>query len=103
MMSFAFAATDDPNAAAASAACLGQAAHHPTQEPCVDTRPGDSYPLGATWDGRGTNFALFSENAERVTLCLFASPQAGRECERIDLTEVDDHVFHAYVPGVGPG
>ncbi|MHB8333118.1 MAG: glycogen debranching protein GlgX, partial [Candidatus Dormibacteria bacterium] len=62
--------------------------------------PGDAYPLGATWDGRGTNFSLFSEVAERVQLCLIDGD--GRE-ERVDLTEVDGFCWHAYLPRVGPG
>jgi isoamylase len=61
--------------------------------------PGTPYPLGATWDGWGTNFALFSEVAERVELCLFNAEGE----TRIDLTEVDGLVWHVYVPGVGPG
>ena len=62
--------------------------------------PGDAYPLGATWDGRGTNFSVFSEVAERVQLCLLDAE--GHE-ERVDLTEVDGFCWHAYLPGVGPG
>ncbi|RJL34633.1 glycogen debranching protein GlgX [Bailinhaonella thermotolerans] len=62
--------------------------------------PGASYPLGATWDGAGTNFSLFSEVAERVELCLFDDD--GRE-ERVELTEVDGFVWHGYLPGVSPG
>ncbi|WP_018656693.1 glycogen debranching protein GlgX [Actinomadura flavalba] len=62
--------------------------------------PGDAYPLGATWDGSGTNFALFSEVAHRVELCLF--DEDGRET-RYDLPEEDGHVRHGYLPGVGPG
>jgi isoamylase len=62
--------------------------------------PGDSYPLGASWDGVGTNFSLFSEVAERVELCLFDDD--GLE-SRIDLPEVDAFVWHAYLPGVMPG
>jgi isoamylase len=68
--------------------------------------PGTPYPLGATWDGWGTNFTLFSEVAERVELCLFdgsgADPGALHE-QRIELTEVDGFVWHAYLPGVSPG
>ncbi|HZR49160.1 MAG TPA: glycogen debranching protein GlgX [Streptosporangiaceae bacterium] len=64
------------------------------------TWPGAPYPLGATWDGWGTNFALFSEVAERVELCLFDGD--GSE-ERVDLTEIDGFVWHAYLPGVEPG
>jgi isoamylase len=62
--------------------------------------PGAAYPLGATWDGSGTNFALFSEVAERVDLCLF--DDADTET-RLELTEVDGFVWHCYLPGVGPG
>ena len=62
--------------------------------------PGNPYPLGATFDGSGTNFALFSSVAEKVELCLL-SPQ-GTE-ERVEMTEVDAWVWHAYLPGVVPG
>ena len=62
---------------------------------------GTAYPLGATWDGSGTNFALFSEVADRVELCLFG-PGNRRE-RRVELTEVDGFVWHCYLPGVGPG
>jgi isoamylase len=62
--------------------------------------PGDSYPLGATYDGAGTNFALFSEVAERVELCLFDDD--GTE-SRVDLREVDGFVWHGYLPGISPG
>ncbi|HTY72081.1 MAG TPA: glycogen debranching protein GlgX [Actinomycetes bacterium] len=62
--------------------------------------PGQPYPLGATFDGAGTNFALFSEVAERVDLCLF--DDAGRET-RVELAEVDAFVWHGYLNGVGPG
>ena len=62
--------------------------------------PGRPYPLGATYDGTGTNFALFSEVAERVELCLIADD--GTET-RVDLTEVDAFVWHGYVPAVRPG
>jgi glycogen operon protein len=62
--------------------------------------PGNAYPLGASYDGSGTNFALFSEVAERVELCLFDSD--GVET-RIDLPEVDGFVWHAFLPGIEPG
>jgi len=62
--------------------------------------PGSSYPLGATYDGMGTNFSLFSEIAERVELCLF--DDAGRETA-ITLPEVDGFVWHGYLPNIGPG
>ena len=62
--------------------------------------PGTSYPLGATYDGAGTNFSLFSEVAERVELCLIAKD--GSE-ERVNLDEVDGYVWHCYLPTVTPG
>ncbi|MFC5993297.1 glycogen debranching protein GlgX [Pseudonocardia hispaniensis] len=62
--------------------------------------PGNAYPLGATYDGAGTNFAIFSEVAERVDLCLFS---ADDEETRIQLTEVDGFVWHCYLPGIEPG
>ena len=61
--------------------------------------PGDSYPLGATYDGAGTNFALFSEVADRVELCLF--DEDGEE-SRVDLHEVDRFVWQATCPGSAP-
>ena len=62
--------------------------------------PGDSYPLGATYDGAGTNFGLFSEVAHRVELCLFDDD--GTET-RVGLHEVDGFVWHGYLPGISPG
>jgi isoamylase len=62
--------------------------------------PGTAYPLGATYDGAGTNFSLFSECAEKVELCLIAKD--GTE-ERITLDEVDGYVWHSYLPTVTPG
>jgi isoamylase len=61
----------------------------------VEIWPGQPYPLGATFDGSGTNFALFSEVAERVELCLFDAD--GTET-RAELTEVDAYVWHGYLP-----
>jgi isoamylase len=66
----------------------------------VQAWPGSPYPLGATYDGAGTNFTLFSEAAERVELCLFDA--AGGET-RVRLHEVDGFVWHGYLPGIGPG
>jgi len=63
---------------------------------------GTPYRLGATWDGRGTNFALFSANAWKVELCLFDS-QGRREIERIALPERTEDVWHGYLPDVSPG
>ena len=62
--------------------------------------PGEPLPLGAHWDGRGTNFSVFSSVAERVELCLF--DEDGRE-RALRLTEVTAFCWHAYVPGIGPG
>jgi isoamylase len=65
--------------------------------------PGKSYPLGATWDRKGVNFAIYSEHASRMQLCLFDAPNSSGERERISLVEVTGHVWHAYLPGIGPG
>jgi isoamylase len=75
----------------------GAAASPPT---LATVWPGSSYPLGATFDGGGTNFALFSEIAEKVELCLI--DEGGRE-SRIALDEVDGYVWHAYLPTISPG
>ena len=60
------------------------------------------FPLGATWDGAGVNFALFSANATKVELCLFDA-HGQRELRRIELPEYTDEVWHVYVPGLEPG
>src|SRR5436190_6472119 len=65
--------------------------------------PGKSYPLGATWDGNGVNFAIFSECATGVELCLFDSNDAAHESIRIPLTERRDLVWHCYLPDLRPG
>ncbi len=65
--------------------------------------PGKPYPLGATWDGKGVNFALFSENAEKVELCLFPASDALREDCRVLLSEQSNHVWHVYLPEARPG
>src|ERR1700745_3230135 len=75
------------------------------------TWPGTPYPLGATWDGWGTNFALFSEVADRVELCWVSAgedggggrPQSPLTEERVEITEVDGFVWHVYLPGIAPG
>jgi glycogen operon protein len=66
----------------------------------VNVWPGKPFPLGPTWDGEGTNFALFTENAERVELCLF--DEHGTET-RVELQDYTSHNWHCYIPGVGPG
>ncbi|MCQ9143001.1 alpha-amylase family glycosyl hydrolase, partial [Corynebacterium amycolatum] len=62
--------------------------------------PGEPYPLGSTYDGAGTNFALFSDVAEKVELCLIS---AEGEETRIALEEVDAHIWHCYIPSIMPG
>ncbi|MFR9482284.1 glycogen debranching protein GlgX [Corynebacterium amycolatum] len=62
--------------------------------------PGEPYPLGSTYDGAGTNFALFSDVAEKVELCLIS---AEGEETRIELEEVDAHIWHCYIPSIMPG
>ena len=64
---------------------------------------GKSYPLGATWTGNGINFALFSENASAVELCLYDQPDSAAPSAQIKVTEHDDHVWHVFLPGVQPG
>src|SRR2546423_1187777 len=65
--------------------------------------PGRPYPLGATWDGAGVNFALFSEHAHQVELCLFNSPEDKNESHRLRLPEQTDLVWHGYFPDIEPG
>jgi isoamylase len=65
--------------------------------------PGKPSPLGATCTNDGVNFAIFSENATKVELCLFASPEASGESYRIALPERTHHVWHGFLPDVGPG
>jgi len=67
------------------------------------TWPGRPYSLGATWDGEGANFAIFSENATAVELCLFDGPDSDRDSARIRVAEQTDQVWHVYIPGLWPG
>ena len=67
------------------------------------TWKGTAYPLGATWDGMGVNFALFSEHAEGVELCLFRNADDAEESARIKLTERTNQVWHCYLPDARPG
>jgi len=64
---------------------------------------GRPYPLGASWDGHGTNFAVFSQHATRVELCLYDGPGRGNEFRRIELEAPHGPVWHVYLPGVRPG
>src|SRR5687768_16968220 len=75
----------------------------PDGRPLGRVHAGTPYPLGATWDGRGTNFAVFSENATGMELCLFGGDSGNEETERLAFPERTDHVFHMYVPGLEPG
>ena len=70
--------------------------------PITAVWPGSPYPRGATWDGEGVNFALFSETADRVELCIFDCDGA-HEVQRIALPERTDHVWHCYLPEARPG
>ena len=62
---------------------------------------GHPYPLGATFDGEGVNFAIFSQHATRVTLCL--CDEKGRENRQVDLVEQEGHIWHGYLSGLQPG
>jgi glycogen operon protein len=70
--------------------------------PRLRVEPGLPHPLGATWDGGGVNFALFSAHATKVELCLF-DPKGKRETERVALPEFTHEVWHGYLPEVRPG
>ncbi|HEX2677597.1 MAG TPA: pentapeptide repeat-containing protein, partial [Polyangiales bacterium] len=66
-------------------------------------RPGKPYPLGATWDGQGVNFALYSRNATRVELCLFDQASGAAETVRITMPEQTQETWHVYIPHLAPG
>jgi glycogen operon protein len=76
-----------------------QQVHH---FPITAVWPGAPYPRGATWDGEGVNFALFSEHADKVELCLF-DPDGQHEIQRMTLREQTDQVWHCYLPEARPG
>lgn len=65
--------------------------------------PGNPYALGATWDGKGVNFALFCEHATKIELCLFDAVDPQPETHRIPLPEQTDQVWHAYLREILPG
>jgi isoamylase len=69
----------------------------------ITVYPGSPYPLGATWDGEGVNFALYADNATGVELCLFNSPEDDTESVKIKLTERTHQVWHVYLPEIQPG
>nr|WP_245764559.1 glycogen debranching protein GlgX [Planctomicrobium piriforme] len=74
-----------------------------TAQRCHRIWPGKPYPLGATWDGKGVNFAIYAEHAEKIELCLFDSVTATTESVRISLKERTHQVWHAYLPDALPG
>ncbi len=78
----------------------GGPAQEPGEPPILPGRP---YPLGATWDGRGTNFALYSEHADEVELCLFDRAGTGEAARTVRLRERTAHIWHGYLPDVAPG
>ena len=65
--------------------------------------PGKSFPLGATWDGNGVNFTLYSENATAVELCLFDTDNEDKEFLKFNITEQTDFTWYIYVQGLQPG
>jgi isoamylase len=65
--------------------------------------PGKPYPLGASWDGKGVNFALYADNATGIELCLFNNKNDEKETDKIKLTERTHQIWHCYLPDVGPG
>jgi isoamylase len=69
----------------------------------IKTLPGKPGPLGANWDGEGVNFAIYSENATRVELCLFDANDPGKQIQSFTLEEVEGNIWHIYLVGVGPG
>ena len=69
----------------------------------IKNYPGIPYPLGATWDGDGVNFALFAENATGVELCLFDERMGKTQSAMVKMTERTHHMYHIYVPGIKPG
>jgi glycogen operon protein len=70
--------------------------------PITAVWPGSPYPRGATWDGEGVNFSLFSAHAERVELCIF-DPSGRHEVQRVALREQTDEIWHCYLPEARPG
>ncbi len=71
--------------------------------PIIKVLEGRPYPLGATWDGKGVNFAIYSAHAERLELCLFDSIDSIRECHKVEMKDVSHHVWHCYIEDAGPG
>src|SRR5688572_6053476 len=65
--------------------------------------PGSLFPLGATWNGEGVNFALYAENATNVELCFYDSNDPARETNKFTLTERSHQVWHIFIPRIKPG
>ncbi len=92
----------DPASVGTTYGLASPPSHRTTSSSTYRVEPGHSYPLGATWDGSGVNFALFSANAEKVELCLF-DPAGRREVARIPLPSYTHEVWHGYLPDATPG
>src|SRR6202008_3181598 len=75
---------------------------HTASLPITAVWPGHPYPRGATWDGEGVNFSVFSANADKVELCIF-DPTGRHEVQRIPLRERTDEIWHSYLPEARPG
>lgn len=73
------------------------------RESTLSVYPGNPYPLGARWDGKGVNFAIYADNATRVDLCMFNSLDDESEFARIKMLERTHNVWHVYIPGIRPG
>ena len=69
----------------------------------ISVHPGIPFPLGATWDGKGVNFAVYTENATGVTLCLFKTASDETEYEKIPMVEKSGYIWHVYIPDLQPG
>jgi isoamylase len=75
----------------------------PVVTPRIKQYPGSPYPLGATWDGAGVNFALYADKATGVELCLFNAPNEEKEAAKVKMTERSHQVWHIYIPDLKPG
>ncbi len=75
----------------------------PVVTPRIKQYPGSPYPLGATWDGAGVNFALYADKATGVELCLFNAPNDEKEAAKVKMTERSHQVWHIYIPDLKPG
>src|SRR5688500_7477056 len=69
----------------------------------MEIHTGHPFPLGATWDGIGVNFSVYSENATAVELCLFDQPYEATETQRVKMPERTGNIWHVYVPNIQPG